>query len=633
MSLSSLWCISEVIGALFVDAAFRNNTVVKLSFELLLVGSFCSPCLYYCDKKCDKRGSNSRRLDYETYELPTAPLSLSPLWCISEVIGALYVDAAFRNNFVVKLSFVLLLVGSCFPPPACNTVTKSATSEDRTHDLKIMSFARCRLRHCRCPLWCISEVIGALFVDAAFRNNTVVKLSFKLLLVGSFCSPCLYYCDKKFDKRGSNSRRLDYETFELPTAPLSLSPLWRISEVIGALYVDAAFRNNFVVKLLSFVLLLVGSCFSPPACFTVTKIATSEDRTHDLKIMRLTRCRLRHCRCLLYCASVKLLEPCTLMRHSGITLLSSYRLCCFWLAPLFPLLPVILWQKVRQVRIELTTLRLWVLRAADCAIVAVLYGASVKLLEPCTLMRHSGITLLSSYLLCCFWLALIFLRQPLLLWQKVRQVRIELTTSRLWDIRAADCAIVAVSFMVNHWGYWSLVRWCGIPEYNCCQAIVCVAFGWLWFFASSMYHRDKKCDKWGSNSRPLDYETFALTTEPLSLSSLWCISEVIRALYDDAAFRNDSVVKLSFVLLLVGSCFSSPACNTVTKSATSEDRTHDLKIMSFTRCRLRHCRCLLYGASVKLLEPCTLARHSGITLLSSYLLCCLGWLLFSPSCL
>ena len=123
----------------------------------------------------------------------------------------------------------------------------------------------------------------------------------------------------------------------LPTAQLSLSPLWCISEVIGDLYVDAAFRNNTVVKL-SFVLLLVGSYFSPSACFTVTKSATSEDRTHDLKILRFTRCRLRHCRCLLYSASVKLLEPCTLMRHSGVTLLSGYILCCFWLAPVFRLL-------------------------------------------------------------------------------------------------------------------------------------------------------------------------------------------------------------------------------------------------------------------------------------------------------
>ena len=159
---------------------------------------------------------------------------------------------------------------------------------------------------------------------------------------------------------------------------------------VKALYVDAAFRNNTVVKL-SFVLLLVGSCFSPPACITVTKSSTSEDRTHDLKIMRLLRCRLRHCRCLLYGASVKLLEPCTLMRHSGITLLSSYFLCCFWLALVFPLLPVLLWQKVRQVRIEVTTLR-------------------------------------------------------------------------LWRLRGPDCAIVAVSFMVHQWSYWSLVRWCGIPE-------------------------------------------------------------------------------------------------------------------------------------------------------------------------
>ena len=159
---------------------------------------------------------------------------------------------------------------------------------------------------------------------------------------------------------------------------------------VKALYVDAAFRNNTVVKL-SFVLLLVGSGFSPPACITVTKSSTSEDRTHDLKIMRLLRCRLRHCRCLLYGASVKLLEPCTLMRHSGITLLSSYFLCCFWLALVFPLLPVLLWQKVRQVRIEVTTLR-------------------------------------------------------------------------LWSLRGPDCAIVAVSFMVHQWSYWSLVRWCGIPE-------------------------------------------------------------------------------------------------------------------------------------------------------------------------
>ena len=212
------------------------------------------------------------------------------------------------------------------------------------------------------------------------------------------------------------------------------------------------------------MLLLVGSGFLPPVCITVTKSATSEDRTHDLKIMRLTRCRLRHCRCLLYGASVKLLEPCTLMRHSGKTLLSSYRLCCFWLALVFPLLSVLLWRKVRQVRVELTTLRLRLTRCRLRHCRCLLYFASVKLLEPCTLMRHSGKPLLSSYRLCCFWLALVFRLQFVSPWQKVRQVRIELTTLRLWDLRAADCAIVAVSFMVHQWSCWSLVRWCGIPE-------------------------------------------------------------------------------------------------------------------------------------------------------------------------
>ena len=125
-------------------------------------------------------------------------------------------------------------------------------------------------------------------------------------------------------------------TYALPTAPLSLSPLWCISEVFGALYVDAAFRNNTVVKLSFVRAAFCWLLFFPPACITVTKTGSSEDRTHDLKIMRFKRCRLRHCRCLRYGASVKLLEPCTLMRHSGITLLSSYRLCCFQLALVFP---------------------------------------------------------------------------------------------------------------------------------------------------------------------------------------------------------------------------------------------------------------------------------------------------------
>ena len=213
---------------------------------------------------------------------------------------------------------MLLSVGSRFFPPACITVTKRATTEDGTHDLTVTTYA-------------------------------------------------------------------------LPTAPLSLSPLWCISEAIGALYVDAAFRNNFVVKL-SFVLLLVGSCF--------------------------------------------------------------------------PLHPVLLWQKVWQVGIEVTTLRLWDLRAADCAIVAV--SVMVHQWSYWSLVRWcglpSGVTLLSGYILCCFWLAPVFRLQYVLPWQKVRQVRIELTTLRLWDLRAADCAIVVVSVLVHRWSYWNLVRKCGIPK-------------------------------------------------------------------------------------------------------------------------------------------------------------------------
>ena len=149
-------------------------------------------------------------------------------------------------------------------------------------------------------------------------------------------------------------------------------------------------RHSEITVIKFFVQLLVGASFSPSACFTVTKSATSEDQTHDLKIMRLTRCRLRNCRCLRY-------------------------------------------------------------------------GASVKLLETCTWMRHSEITVVKLFL-CYFWLALVFPLQPVLLWQKVRQVRIDINTLRLWDLRAADCAIVAVSFIVHQWSYWSLVRWCGIPE-------------------------------------------------------------------------------------------------------------------------------------------------------------------------
>ena len=167
---------------------------------------------------------------------------------------------------------------------------------------------------------------------------------------------------------------------------------------------------------------------------------------------------------------------------------------------------------------------------------------------------------------------------------------------------------------------------------NCCQ-VFCAAFGWLWFFPSSMYYCDKKCGKWGSKSWPWDDETYALPIAPLSLSPLWCISEVIEAYYVDAAFRSNTVVWLYSVFLLVGSGISPPVCNTVTKTATTEDGTRDLKIMRFKRCRLRHCRCLRYGASVNLLEPCTLMRHFGITLLSSYLLCCFWLALVFPSIL
>ena len=213
---------------------------------------------------------------------------------------------------------------------------------------------------------------------------TVVKLFCATFSWLWFFASCLHYCDKKCDNWGCNSRPYDSETYALSTAPLSLSPLWRISEVIGVLNVDAVFRNNTVVKL-SFVLLLVGSCFSSSVCITETKSATSEDRTHDLKIMRPTRCRLRRRRCLFYGASVKLLEPCTFMRHSGITLLSNYFLCCFWLALVFPPPACIIVTKsaTSEDRThDLTILRLTRCRLRHCRCLR--YGASVKLLEPCT---------------------------------------------------------------------------------------------------------------------------------------------------------------------------------------------------------------------------------------------------------
>ena len=113
-----------------------GKTVVKLFFVRHLVGSGFSPPV--CITVAKSTISEDRTHDYETYALPTALLSLSPLWCIGEVIGALYVDAAFLNNTVATLSFVPFLFFSDFLSPVCTTVAKSAISEDRNHDFKIM---------------------------------------------------------------------------------------------------------------------------------------------------------------------------------------------------------------------------------------------------------------------------------------------------------------------------------------------------------------------------------------------------------------------------------------------------------------------------------------------------------------
>ena len=228
-------------------------------------------------------------------------------------------------------------------------------------------------------------------------------------------------------------------------------------------YVDAAFRSNTFAWLYS-VLLLVGSGFSPPVCFTVTKSATSKDRTHDLKIMTPTRCLLRHYGRLLYGASVKLLEPCTLMRHSGITAVKLFFVRHLVGSGFSPLVCITVTKSATSEdrTHDLKIMRLTRCRLRHCRCLR--FGASVKLLKPCTLMRLSGVLLLSGYILCCFWLALVFRLQYVIPWQKVRQLRMELATLRLWDLRAADCAIVAVSVMVHQWNYWSLVQWCGIPE-------------------------------------------------------------------------------------------------------------------------------------------------------------------------
>ena len=268
--------------------------------------------------------------------------------------------------------------------------------------------------------------------------------------------------------------------------------------------------------------------------------------------MRLTRCRLRHCRCLFYSASVKLLEPCTLMRHSGVTLLSGYNLCCFWLALVFRLLYKLPWQNVRITEDGTHGLKnMWLTRCRLRHCRCLLYSASVKLLEPCTLMLHSGVTLLSGYILCCFWLALVFRLLYKLLWQNVRII---------------EDGIHGVKNM-------RLTR------------------------------------RWLRHCRCLHYGASVKFLQPCTMMQ----------------HSGITAVKLFFVRHLVGSGFSPLVCITVTKIATSEDRTHDLNIMRLTRCRLRHCRCLFYSASVKLLEPCTLMRHSGVTLLSGYILCCF-WL-------
>ena len=153
--------------------------------------------------------------------------------------------------------------------------------------------------------------------------------------------------------------------------------------------------------------LSVGSGFLPLVCITVTKSAKTEDGTLDLKNMRFKRCRLRHCRCLRYGAPVKLLDPCTLMRHSGITLLSSFFVPLLVRSGFSPLVCITVTKSAttEDETLDLKNMRFKRCRLRHCRCLC--YGASVKLLEPCTLMRHSGITLLSSYLLCCFRLALV----------------------------------------------------------------------------------------------------------------------------------------------------------------------------------------------------------------------------------
>ena len=111
--------------------------------------------------------------------------------------------------------------------------------------------------------------------------------------------------------------------------------------------------------------------------------------------------------------------------------------------------------------------------------------------------------------------------------KKAPEVRLELTTYRLTAGRATDCAIqelrsISVSdiqlpstfifFLLfkkkyaqkvesNHWDVNPRWIWSPSPE------------------PSEFIHA--KCRVWGSNSRPLDYETNALPTEPTQLLDTW----------------------------------------------------------------------------------------------------------------
>ena len=463
------------------------------------------------------------------------------------------------------------------------------------------------------------------------------------------------YCRDKLRQVRIELQPSEYETYALPTAPLSLSPLSCNSEVIGALYVDAAFRSDTIVWLYS-VLLLVGSGFSSPVCFSVTKSATIEDRIHDLKIMRLTRCRLRHCRWLRYGASVKILEPCTLMRHCGITLLSSYFLCCFWLALVFPLQPVLLWQK--SATSEDRTHNLKIMRLTRCRLRhrrRLWYGTSMKLLTPCTVMLGSRKGYVDKLSFIPLWLPQVFLVLQSVLWQNVQQVKFELATARICDSRAANCVwlfspgcttmklltpctvmrrfrinyvaklsfvpcfvtfgvyrspfcttvtksatqevrthdstimILACcrlpSFSTSTWRYISegigaLYADAAFPEEVCRQAILLLLLLGSVSACFPVCVRQKLTQKrFGITA--LKNDTYALATVPFSsLSPLWYIN-VSCALYADAVFPESQCCQAIFLVFLVASGDArSPVCSAVIRRATTEAWTYDYKFES-----------------------------------------------------